>query len=317
MDVELLDDIVAEASNDLLKQEVEVECEQMADVYISFYQKHIDISEIEEHNAVVKTMEYICMLTFGHKVAKITTSPYGNQLINSIAEYLSNANYVNVRIPLNFQTLWDASSFMNYIVRAFRGSIEFIRIITDDNEYSIIDNQLRDMHHLHYEPDESSFREIYHTIVRPFFPTQEEQIHAIEEFYNQDFNKFILRNTIYPVKDKNIKEVNSHCLDYLLGRKINLPNRSERIVCVSQTNSARNITDSIRERLFESPESESRFRCFYTYKKDNFLRTLFITRGPMFIEGDIWVTVEGIVHRGEDDFSENFEVALQSYGYKY
>ena len=66
MNVELLDNIIEEATDDLLMQDIRPESEWMATLTFHFITNRIYMLTYGEN--VISVMKYICMMTFGKKI---------------------------------------------------------------------------------------------------------------------------------------------------------------------------------------------------------------------------------------------------------
>ena len=65
MDVELLDNIIEEATDDLLMQDIRPESEWMALLTFHFVTNRIDMICSDDSTSVLEAMRHICMMSFG------------------------------------------------------------------------------------------------------------------------------------------------------------------------------------------------------------------------------------------------------------
>jgi hypothetical protein len=104
-------------------------------------------------------------------------------------------NTMRAQIPLSFDSIREVSCFLNLIARAFATSLDRIDIDNGLYQCRLDANQIKKIHQLHYFPNRVEFRELYQTLVFPWFPTEERRISALEKYYDAPFEDFILRRT--------------------------------------------------------------------------------------------------------------------------
>ena len=329
MDVELLDNIIEEATDDLLMQEIRPESEWMALLTFHFVTNRIDMICSDDSTSVIEAMHHICMMSFGPSRFTIWNPMYENPLIGLKAKPSMmlfemkiedgkpiHLNAMRAQIPLSFESIREVSCFLNLIARAFATSL--YRIDIDNGSYQcILDaNKIKEIHQLHYFPNRVEFRELYQTLVFPWFPTEERRISALEKYYDETFEDFILRRTTLLRINQN-KDVKLPFINKVLNKRVTLPESEERALEITHGWWSVNhdkMNDDVKSYLFsdEKDDTQSRIRHIIAYDC-GYISVLILLRGPIFISNKIWVTTASILMNKDELTLEQFKKRLKTY----
>lgn len=331
MDVELLDDIIAEASNDLLQEEVRPESEWMALLTFHFITNRVEMMYPDDSKSVLEAMRHICMMTFGASRFTIWNPLFENPLLGLKADpgmmllelkssegMTIHPNAMRAQIPLSFESIREVSCFLNLIARAFATSIDCITIDNGLYQCELGADQIHEIHKIHYYPEQVDFGVLYRTLVVPWFPTEERKRTVLETYYKMPLERFILKQTIIPSFDRNNKNVELPFINDVLGKRVTQQDSEERVIEITHGWWGINhdkISDHVKSYLFDDNNDDSRscIRHIIGYMSHSFVTVLFLLRGPIFLEDKIWICTGSIPMSKDALTLDDFKKRMKTY----
>ena len=329
MDVELLDNIIEEATDDLLMQDIRPESEWMATLTFHFITNRIYM--LTDGENVISVMKYICMMTFGKNICEVwnpitpeqyklsgfdasgklyATDIYDNKIVPVI-------NAMVAKIPLSFESIREVSCFLNLIARAFASSLDCIKIVNGAHYCELSADQIHKIHQMHYYPEQNDFGQLYRTLVEPWFTNSERKRKALEDYYGMSLEHFILKQSIIPSSYRNGKEVELPFSKYVLGKRVTQPELEERVMEITHgwLNINRDkMSDYFKNYFFndEIEECQSRIRHMLAYDC-GYICVLILLRGPVFLSDKIWISTVSLPMSQLNLTIDDFKTRLKTY----